>query len=259
MSSLLPDLVKIQVLSSGTGPFQLGAAATGFRGIEALIDGGNYSYSVQSGAQYEVGTCVWNAGSGLLIRTPLLSSNGNAAVAFGANVEVKFVALGQDLTPPGALPIVQSTGPGLDVAMSQNATTVQLNALTAAIALKLDAAAIQFSAVATENIAAGAFINIYNVSGSTRIRNASALDPLKFANGFAPSAISTSASGLVQLSGLNTAITVTTPASEVWLSDSTPGAFATAAPTASGSIIQSLGPAIPGLGVFFTLQGRVLL
>lgn len=129
MSSLLPDLVKIQVLSSGTGPFQLGAAATGFRGIEALIDGGNYSYSVQSGAQFEIGTCVWNAGSGLLIRTPLVSSNGNAAVAFGANVEVKFVALGQDLTPPGALPIVQTTGTGLDVAMSQKATTDNLISL----------------------------------------------------------------------------------------------------------------------------------
>lgn len=258
MTSLLPDLVKIQVLSSGTGPFQLGAAATGFRGIEALVDGGSYSYSVQSGAQYEVGTCVWNAGSGLLIRTPLLSSNGNAAVAFGANVEVKFVALGQDLTPPGALPIVQTTGTGTDVAMSQNAVTLELDALTAAIALKLDASVFQFSAVATENIAANAFVNIYNVSGNTRIRNASALDPLKFANGFVPSAVSTSASGLVQLSGL-VAATVATPASEVWLSDSTPGAFATSAPTASGSILQSLGPAIPGLGVFFTLQGRILL
>ena len=258
MSSLLPDLVKIQVLSSGTGPFQLGAAATGFRGIEALVDGGGYSYSVQSGAQFELGTCVWNATSGLLIRTPLISSNGNAAVAFGANVEVKFVALGQDLTPPGALPIVQTTGTGLDVAMSQNAVTLELDALVAAIALKLDASVFQFSAVATENIAANAFVNIYNVSGATRIRNASALDPLKFANGFVPSAISTSASGLVQLSGL-VAATVSTPASEVWLSDSTPGAFATSAPTASGSIIQSLGPAIPGLGVFFMLQGRVLL
>ena len=258
MSSLLPDLVKIQVLSSGTGPFQLGAAATGFRGIEALVDGGNYSYSVQSGAQFEIGTCVWNAGSGLLIRTPLISSNGNAAVAFGANVEVKFVALGQDLTPPGALPIVQTTGTGLDVAMSQDAVTLELGALAAAIALKLDASVFQFSAVATEDIAANAFVNIYNVSGSTRIRNASALDPLKFANGFVPSAISTSASGLVQLSGL-VAATIAVPASEVWLSDSTPGAFATAAPTASGSIIQSLGPAIPGLGVFFTLQGRILL
>lgn len=129
MSSLLPDLVKIQVLSSGTGPFQLGAAATGFRGIEALVDGGNYSYSVQSGAQFELGTCVWNAGSGLLIRTPLVSSNGNAAVAFGANVEVKFVALGQDLTPPGALPIVQVEGTGTDVAMSQKATTDSLQAI----------------------------------------------------------------------------------------------------------------------------------
>ena len=147
MSSLLPDLVKIQVLSSGTGPFQLGAAATGFRGIEALVDGGGYSYSVQSGAQFELGTCVWNATSGLLIRTPLISSNGNAAVAFGANVEVKFVALGQDLTPPGALPIVQTTGIGTDVAMSQKATTDNLDALELA---KAEAAAIGVSGSDTD-------------------------------------------------------------------------------------------------------------
>lgn len=127
MSSLLPDLVKIQVLSSGTGPFQLGAAATGFRGIEALVDGGNYSYSIQSGAQFEIGTSIWNATSGLLIRTPLLSSNGNAAVSFSANVEVNFVALGQDISAAGGgTPIIDAEGNSHTAGISQNAATIGL-------------------------------------------------------------------------------------------------------------------------------------
>lgn len=111
---------------------------------------------------------------------------------------------------------------------------------------------------ASEAIAQHDFINIYNASGSMRIRRADASDPLKFANGFAINAIASGASGLVANTGLNP-LTVTTASSEVWLSDTTPGAITTAAPSTSGHIVQPLGPAIVGMGVFFTPQGRVIL
>lgn len=129
----LVDRVKIFCLSSGTGPFTLGSAVPAYRGIEALADGATYSYATESGAAYEVGTGVFSAGTGQLIRTPILSSNGGAAVSFPVSVEISFTALAQDIVPPGALPIVQTTGTATDKAMSQNATTT-------ALAAKYDAA-----------------------------------------------------------------------------------------------------------------------
>ena len=122
--STLVDRVKIRSLSSGTGPFQLGPAVPAYRGTEALIDGGTYSYSVEQGATYEVGTAVYLASSGVLVRSPQISSRGGAAVPFGANAEINFTALAGDLTAVGGtIPIVDSLGEDPTVAASQKATT----------------------------------------------------------------------------------------------------------------------------------------
>lgn len=127
--STLVDRVKITVLSTGTGPFQLGAAVRAYRGVEALLDGATYSYAVESGAQYEAGTGLYVASSGTIVRTPQISSNGGAVVSFPANVELNFTALAQDIVATGAaLPIVQETGNDPSVLMSQKATTDAVNA-----------------------------------------------------------------------------------------------------------------------------------
>lgn len=132
--STLVDLVKIQCLSSGTGAFSLGPAVPGYRGVEALVDGATYSYSVQQDSRYEVGTGVYLADTQTLVRTPSVSSNGNAAVAFAANAQITFTARAEDLEATGGtFPIVQTTGNNPDVAMSQNITTEALNALDAAL------------------------------------------------------------------------------------------------------------------------------
>lgn len=287
----LVDRVKIVVLSSGTGPFALGQAVPAFRGIEALVDGATYSYAAESGSNFEVGTGVYLSATNTLVRSPLLSSNSGAAVAFPANIEIAFTVLAQDIAPPGSLPIVQTTGTGTAVAMSQNAVTVALNALSAIITDKVDTAGaraaisgssglsydsssgvmtlaslstllgiLNGSAVqASEAITAGQFVNVYSSGGSTRVRKASALDPALFANGYALANIASGATGLVIFGGLNLATTVGAPASEVWLSDTTPGGWTTTPPSASGSIIQPLGAALPGVGIFFSLRERVLL
>jgi len=106
---------------------------------------------------------------------------------------------------------------------------------------------------ASEAIAAKAFVNIYDASGSMRVRRADATNPAKFANGFAPAAISSGASGEVRRSGVN-AVTIATTSSRVWLSETVPGGYQTSAPTADGSINQPLGVAIPGVGIDFSPQ-----
>lgn len=128
--STLVDLVKIQVLSSGTGPFELGPAVPGFRGIEALIDSAIYSYSVQSGSNYEVGTGVYLAGSQTLVRTPVVSSAGNAAVAFPANAQVNFTALAADYAAGGGtIPLVDALGNSTVLAITQRAVTSAIQAI----------------------------------------------------------------------------------------------------------------------------------
>lgn len=128
--STLVDLVKIQVLSSGTGPFELGAAVPGFRGVEALISSAIYSYSVQSGSLYEVGTAVYLADTQTLVRTPVVSSNGNAAVAFPANVQVNFTALASDYaTGGGSIPLVDALGNSTVLAITQRAVTAAIQSI----------------------------------------------------------------------------------------------------------------------------------
>ena len=97
-SSTLVDRVKIFVESSGSGPFELGNAVPAFRGSEALTDGLTYSYAVESGSDYEAGQGVYVLAVNQLLRSPTISSNGGAPVAFPANVAIAFTALAADLT-----------------------------------------------------------------------------------------------------------------------------------------------------------------
>lgn len=116
----------------------------------------------------------------------------------------------------------------------------------------------EVAALAAASIGGGAFVNLFDNSGALGIRLADASDPLKFANGFAPLAISSGAAGLVLGYGLNVNLSISV-AGEVWLSDVTPGGFMTSPPTTEGHIIQPLGMAIPGVGIFFMPQMRILL
>lgn len=125
-----------------------------------------------------------------------------------------------------------------------------------AIRAKPDARAVIQS---SEAIGGGRFVNVYNAGGDLRVRRAIASDPLRFANGYAPSGIANGASGAIFFMGLNSTVTVPDDAAEAWLSDSDPGGFALTPPSAEGSIVQSLGPAVAGLGIFFTFRERVLL
>lgn len=243
----LVDRVKIFAQSSGTGPFQLGSAVPAYRGVEALVDGAQYRYALENDANFEVGTGTYVAGSGLLIRTPIYSSAGGAAVAFPANMQITFTELAIDLTPAGSLPITQSQGQSTDVAMSQKAVTDALAAIGGAVPV-----------IASENIDAGNFVAYLNVAGEGRMFKARADDPAKFAVGYVLSPVTAGQEGNVYFGGLNSTNSISNPASEVWLSDTTPGWFSYTRPSAVGSIIQPLGPYLKGRGIFFSPRERFL-
>lgn len=98
----LVDLVKVTALSTGGGTILLGSAVPGFRGIEALLDGHTYSYSMQPGGNYEFGSGVFSASGSTLTRSVIHSSYGDGPINMPPNTEVIFTALAKDLTSAAA-------------------------------------------------------------------------------------------------------------------------------------------------------------
>jgi hypothetical protein len=93
---MLVNLVKINVLSTGANQLLLGGAVPSFRGVEALIDGATYSYSIQQGANYEFGRGVYSLGGQSLTRAVVGSSRSNTPLVLSANAVVTFTALAED-------------------------------------------------------------------------------------------------------------------------------------------------------------------
>lgn len=106
------------------------------------------------------------------------------------------------------------------------------------------------SLTASEALSAGAFVNIWNNSGTANVRNADGSTTGKWAHGFVLAAVSSSASGTVYLSGLNTSVTGAT-VGPVYLS-TTPGSSTSTAPSSSGQTLQLLGVATSATSIQFT-------
>lgn len=94
------------------------------------------------------------------------------------------------------------------------------------------------SIAASEALAAGDWINIWNSTGA-KVRKADATTTGKEAHGFVLEAVASGAQATVYFEGTNTQVTGQTPG-PVFL-QATAGAGGPAAPAASGNIVQRLG------------------
>jgi hypothetical protein len=117
----LVDLTKIQILSVGDGPLQLGAAVTAFRGQEALTNGQTYTYSIQQGANFETGTGIYDSGAGTLTRVVKVSSYGGASIPLTPNGVCTFTVFASDLRVPGPAGPQGNPGVGTPGTNGQNA------------------------------------------------------------------------------------------------------------------------------------------
>lgn len=95
---------------------------------------------------------------------------------------------------------------------------------------------------ATENLAAGDFVNIYNSSGA-KVRKADASTAGKHAHGFVLAAVTSGNNATVYHEGTNNQVTGAT-AGDVYLSASTPGGFTSTPPSSTGNVVQRLGVAV---------------
>lgn len=115
------------------------------------------------------------------------------------------------------------------------------------------------SIVASENIAAGSMINVWNDAGTPKVRNADATAAGKEAHGFVLSSIASGAAGLVYFDGRVTGLTGLTPGARMYLSAATPGGLTSTPPSAAGNVVQFIGNAHSDTEVSFGPSDGVIL
>ena len=113
------------------------------------------------------------------------------------------------------------------------------------VGIGADTASIQ----ASENLAAGDWVNVHNVTGAARVRKADATTAGKEADGFVLAAVTSGAPATVYFEGTNTQVTGQTPG-PVYL-QTTAGAGGATVPSTAGNVVQRLGVATSATAVNF--------
>ena len=176
-----------------------------------------------AGSLTEETTLITSSGAADANKIPALGANGtlddtilNASVTSSANKIAKYDASGKlDAS-------VMPTGIGADTAII----------------------------VASEALADGDLVNIWNNAGTANVRKADANSAGKEAHGFVMAAVASAASATVYFEGTNSHCTGLTPGVQ-FLSSSTPGKTSTTAPTGTGKIVQKCGIAINATTINF--------
>lgn len=108
------------------------------------------------------------------------------------------------------------------------------------------------TALASEALTAGNFVQVYNNAGVPNVRRADASTVGKQANAFVLSSFASGATATVYVAGINNAVTGQV-AGPVFLG-TTPGGVQTTAPTVAGQVAQQLGEAISATAISFQPQ-----
>lgn len=99
------------------------------------------------------------------------------------------------------------------------------------------------SLIASETLAAGDVVNVWNDGGVAKMRKADASAPGKEVDGFVLAAVTSGTAGLMYKEGTITGLTGLTPGAEMFLSN-TPGQLTATPLSAAGTVDQFVGIAI---------------
>lgn len=113
------------------------------------------------------------------------------------------------------------------------------------------------SVTASENLAAGDLVNIWDNAGAFKVRKADATTAGKEAHGFVLSAVTSGNPATVYFEGSNTGVTGLTPGRQFLTT--TAGISSTTAPTGSGNVVQMVGVATSATVLNFQLADPVTL
>jgi hypothetical protein len=106
---------------------------------------------------------------------------------------------------------------------------------------------------ASENLLAGDFVNVWNDTGTVKVRKADATTNGKMCDGFVLANVTAPANATVYFEGQNTQLTGLTLGALQFLS-TTPGGRTETAPSTAGNLVQQLGRAISATSMNFEPQ-----
>ena len=110
---------------------------------------------------------------------------------------------------------------------------------------------------ASETLAAGDWVNVWNDAGTAKVRKADATTAGKEVHGFVLSAVTSGNPATVYFEGTNTQVTGQTPG-PVYL-QTTSGRGGATIPSASGNVVQQVGVAVSATAVNFERSAPVTL
>jgi hypothetical protein len=112
---------------------------------------------------------------------------------------------------------------------------------------------------ASENLASGDYVNLWDDAGTLKARKADATAAGKESDGFVLTAVLSGANATVYFEGRNTSMTGLTIGGRYYLSAATPGAATLVPPSGSGNVVQYLGRAVSATSVAFEATDGVIL
>ncbi len=191
-----------------------------------------------------------SAGAADANRIPALNAAGilddsivNASATVAANKLAKLNGSGV-LAPALVNAVASSAGAGDAGKIAQLDGAGRLDATLMPVGIGADTALIQ----ASENLAAGDFVNIHN-SGGARVRKADATAAGKPAHGFVLAGVTSGANATVYFEGTNNQVTGQTPG-DVFL-QTTAGTAGATCPSGAGNVAQKLGVATSATAINF--------
>ncbi len=114
------------------------------------------------------------------------------------------------------------------------------------------------SIAASENLAGGDLVNVWNDSGTVKVRKADATTAGKEANGYVLASVTSGANATVYFEQVITGLSSLTLGALYFLS-TTAGGITTTAPSGSGNVVQRIGRAISATELLFQPQEPITL
>ena len=211
-----------------------------------------------AGVLTEEAALTTSAGAGDADKVPALNASGilddtivNSSASSAANKVVKQT--GDGIIAPAVLnAAASSAGVGDAAKIVQLDGTGRIDSTMMPVGIGADTATI----TASENLAAGDFVNIHNSTGA-KVRKADATTAGKEAHGFVLGAVTSGNPATVYFEGTNTGITGATPG-VVYL-HTTAGGFTATAPSGAGNAVQRVGVAVSATAINFEPHPPIIL
>ena len=113
MALVVKDRVKETTTTTGTGTLTLAGATVGFQSFSVIGNGNTTYYTITDGTNWEVGIGTYTSSGTTLARNTILeSSNGGAAVSWGAGSKDVFVTYPAERSVTGSASALALPDPG---------------------------------------------------------------------------------------------------------------------------------------------------